>query len=262
MSAVRAAGLLAARSLRQIPRVPADFVVALLVPLFFFVLMSLAYSAAAQIPDFPTGSYKEFIFAQILAITVFTSGNGAGYGLVLEVRNGYLDKLLATPVPRSSILMGRLLAVAGRAAAQAAIVLGAGYFAGIRLVTGVPGMLVLLALAATLAVAWAAVGSFIALTTRSAEATEGFVILFLPLVYVTTGGMPLAFLPEAFRPFVLANPVTYVIEGFRALHLHGWGAADVAGLGVPALALAFAAALGLAAVTVSAATWALRRMDA
>ncbi|HVL47706.1 MAG TPA: ABC transporter permease [Candidatus Thermoplasmatota archaeon] len=256
---------LAARSVRQYPRVPADFVVALLIPLFFFAVTSVTYASVARIPGFPTGDYALFFLPLVIVFAVFTSANGVGYALVLEVKNGYLDKLLALPIPRLAILLGRLLAVAARCMVQVALVLAIGYAFGMRFVTGLPGVAAVLLLAAGLAVAWASIGSFIALTTRSPEATEGMTILFLPLLYLTTGSMPLGLLPDGFRDIVVLNPVTYVIEGIRALLLDGWAAPAVAtlpGLPLPAVPAAALAVVGFGAVTVTAATWALGRMDA
>lgn len=248
-----ATGALFARSVRQIPRVPADVVQALVIPVFLFALNAAQYSAVSRLPGFPAQDYAAFLLPQIMVWTVFMSGNGAAYALVLEVKTGYLDKLILTPTARSAILSGRFLAVALRAALQVLLIVAIGYAVGIRFATGIAGLLLALVPLALLAIAWAGFGAWLALVTRSPEAVEASIVLFIPLTFLTTGAMPLELMPEGFRPFVLANPVTYIVEGVRSL-LMGWDAG--------AYGLAVGAAGAMALVTVSAATWALRRMDA
>jgi ABC-2 type transport system permease protein len=43
-----------------------------------------------------------------------------------------------------------------------------------------------------------------------------------PLLYVTTSQAPINLLPPLFATLARYNPVTYVIEGVRALVLTGW----------------------------------------
>jgi len=247
-----ATGAMFGRSLRQVPRVPADVAQALLIPIILFGLNAAQYAAVTQIPGFPAIEYAAFLLPQIMVWTAFMSANGAGYALVLETKTGYLDKLILTPVPRTALLSGRILAVAVRCAAQVVLIVLLALAVGVRFSAGPVGLLLALVPLALLAIAWAGFLSFLALTTRSPEAVEASVILFIPLTFLTTGAMPLHLLPEAFRPFVLANPVTHILEGVRGL-LMGW---DLQAFGTGVVASA-----GLAAVWVGAAVWALRRMD-
>lgn len=253
MSFATATNELLRKTLRQFPRVPPDIIQALAIPLFLFALFSLQMAAVARLPGFPTGNYAQFLLPQILVFTAFTSANGAGYGLVLEAKSGYLDKLRAMPIPRSSIVLGRILAVGLRAMAQALLVLAVAFPFGIRVAGGLPGVLGILVLAACVAVAWAGVMSALGLLTRSPEAVEASTVLFIPLTYLTTGAMPLALMSPAVQGVVRANPVTYVVEGIRAFSLD-LGSGSV-------LVEAFASGLAMAALGVLLATWAMRRLD-
>ncbi len=253
MSFLTATDELLRKTLRQFPRVPPDIVQALAIPLFLFALFSLQMAAVSRLPGFPTENYAQFLLPQIIVFTAFTSANGAGYGLVLEAKSGYLDKLRAMPIPRASIVLGRLLAVGLRAMAQALLVLAVAFPFGIRVAGGVLGVVGILLLAACVAIAWAGIMSMLGLLTRSPEAVEASTVLFIPLTYLTTGAMPLALMSPAVQGVVRANPVTYVVEGIRAFSLD-------AGLSVVHLE-AFASGLAMALVGVALATWAMRRLD-
>jgi ABC-2 type transport system permease protein len=241
------------KTLRQFPRVPPDIVQALAIPLFLFALFSLQMAAVARLPGFPATSYAAFLLPQILVFTAFTSANGAGYALVLEAKSGYLDKLRAMPIPRASIVLGRILAVGLRACAQGGLVLLVAWPFGIRVATGPLGIVGILLLVAGIAVAWAGCMAALGLATRSPEAVEASSVLFIPLTYLTTGAMPLALMSPVLQRVVLANPVTYVVEGLRALGLGGGAGSTIA--------LAFLASAALALVGASLATWAMRRLD-
>jgi ABC transporter DrrB family efflux protein len=241
------------KTLRQFPRVPPDIVQALAIPLFLFALFSLQMAAVARLPGFPTENYAAFLLPQIIVFTAFTSANGAGYGLVLEAKSGYLDKLRAMPIPRSSIVLGRILAVGLRAMVQGLLVLLVAWPFGIRVATGPLGAVGILLLGAGVAVAWAGIMATLGLLTRSPEAVEASTVLFIPLTYLTTGAMPLELMSPAIQRVVLANPVTYVVEGIRGFNLGGGTATT--------LVLAFVASAAMALVGIALATWAMRRLD-
>lgn len=242
------------KSMRQFPRVPPDIVQAILIPLFFFALLSLQLQAMSRLPGFPTGSYAAFLLPQIIVFTAFTSANGAGYGLVLEVKSGYLDKLRAMPVPRSSLLLGRFLAVGTRALLQSLLIVGVAWIFGIRLAGGLVGLVAILLLAMLVAMSWAAIMGAVGLLTKSPEAVEASTILFLPLTYLTTGTVPLELMDPILQRIVVVNPVTYIIDGMRAFVLGAGGAGTAL--------VAFAAAGGMALAGLALATWAMRRLDA
>lgn len=253
MTFASATGELFRKTLRQFPRVPPDIVQALAIPLFFFAVFSLQFKAIAQLPGFPTASYAAFLLPQILVFTSFTSANGAGYGFVLEAKSGYLDKLRAMPIPRSTIVLGRILAVALRAALQATLVLLLAWPFGLLADATLVGLAGILVLAACVSMTWAALMSALGIVTKSPEAVEASAILFIPLTYLTTGSIPLEFMDPFVQRIVLANPVTWIVEGMRALVLGGGTAFS--------LGIAFGTAALLALLGVSVATWAMRRMD-
>ncbi|MEA3198782.1 MAG: type transport system permease protein [Thermoplasmata archaeon] len=248
-----ATGELFRKTLRQFPRVPPDIIQAILIPLFLFALFSLQMASVARLPGFPTGSYAAFLLPQIITFTAFTSANGAGYALVLEARSGYLDKLRAMPIPRASIVLGRLLAVGLRAALQALLILAIAFPFGIRVGEGLLGVVGILLLAAFLAICWAGLVSTLGLLTRSPEAVEASTVLFIPLVYLTTGAMPLSLMSPGIQRVVAANPVTYIVEAVRAMSLATGDAL--------AILVGFGAAILLALAGVGAATWAMARLD-
>src|SRR5690606_9874135 len=83
----------------------------LLIPLFFLVVNvgQAARIFPAETTDFLAGqSYAAFQVPNSLILAA--SFASAGLYLVEEIEGGYFDKLRATPVSRTALVMGRLLA--------------------------------------------------------------------------------------------------------------------------------------------------------
>ena len=62
-----------------------------------------------------------------------------------------------------------------------------------------------------------------ALRTQNARLVQSLFVIVFPFLYLTTSQAPMHLLPPLFRTLATYNPVTYIIEGVRALVLSGWG---------------------------------------
>jgi len=145
--------------------------------------------------------------------------------LVEEIEGGYFDKLRATPIPRTSIVLGRLIAELAKGLLIAtAIVLLALPF-GITIASGLLGFVLLIALTALWAVVFAGFMQLIALKTRSAAATNSGGLIFFPLLFLTPNFVPRDMLTRPMEIAATLNPVTYVMEALRSLILDdlAWG---------------------------------------
>ena len=169
----------------------------------------------------------------------------------MEITSGYFDNLRTAPIRPGAIILGKLLAVGLRAAVQVALVVAIILAMGGRIATGIGGFFVILLLGAFFGIAWSGIGMTIALLTRNQRATQSAFILFFPFTFITTAQLPLNLLSGGYRTAVLLNPVTYILEAFRALTTNGWDA--------PTLARGFGAAAGVAVLTITAALVAFRK---
>ncbi len=62
-----------------------------------------------------------------------------------------------------------------------------------------------------------------ALRTQNARLVQSLFVIVFPFLYITTSQAPMHLLPPTFQTFATYNPITYIIEGVRALVLSGWG---------------------------------------
>jgi len=240
------------RGLKQSTRPTAALIPSLVMPVFFLVVFSASLSKVAALPGFPVSSYLVFYAPVAILQAVFFSSGDAGIDMVLDISTGYFDKLLITPIHHVAIIVGKLLAVALRSAVQAGMVVIVFLLMGGKIVTGVPGLLVILALSGLFGMAWSGIGMTIALVTKNQRTTQSAFILFFPFTFITTSQLPLSQLSGWYKWGAILNPVTYVLEAFRSLTSTGWNW-HVIGWG-----FATAGLVGL--VTISTATRAFNRI--
>jgi len=242
------------RALREAWRTPEALVPTLLIPLFFLVVN--VGQAGKIFPGDSTGflqgqSYAAFqLPASLLLAASF--GSAAMY-FVEDIEGGYFDKLRAAPVARTSIVLGRLLAEAVKGLGIATVMVLAALPFGVRIATGVGGFLLLVLLTALWAVVYAAFMQLFALRTRNAAATQSGGLVFFPLLFLTPNFVPRDLLTTPMEVAATLNPVTYLMEGMRALILDG-GEWD-------RVAVAFGVAMVLCAVMVALNVRSIRSYD-
>jgi ABC-2 type transport system permease protein len=218
MSAVPHYLALSRRSILTTVRQPTSIIPSLIFPLFFMALSSAAFDRTTQLPGFPeVDSFVQFVIATtILQGTLFGSV-AAGAALATDIERGFFDRLVSSPVSRSSILVGRLAGAATVSFFQALL-----YFA-ITMVFGLEvegGIASILAIALVAGVVSAGTGSFamsMALRTGSAEAVQGSFPLLFVFLFLSSAFFPRELMNGWFEAVATANPLSHLIEANRSL---------------------------------------------
>ena len=212
--------VLAIRALREGIRTPEAIVPTLFIPLFFLVVN---VGQAARI--FP-GSSTDFLHGQGYgafqlpsSMLLAASFGSAALFLIEDIVGGYFDKLRATPIHRSALVLGRLIAEAIKALLIASVIVFLGLAFGITIASGVLGFFLLIFLTAGWAIVYSGFMQIIALKTRSAAATNSAGLVFLPLLFLTPNFVPRNLLTHPMEIAATINPVTYVMEALRSLIL-------------------------------------------
>jgi ABC-2 type transport system permease protein len=212
--------VLGRRALVEAWRSPEALVPTLFIPLFFLVVN---VGQAGKI--FPSAS-TEFLkgqgygaFQLPSSLLLAASFGTAALFLVEDIEDGYFDKLRAAPVARSAIVLGRLVAEAVKGLLIATAIVVLALIFGIHIASGVAGFLLLIAITAAWAVVYVGFMQLIALTTRSAAATNSGGLVFFPLLFLTPNFVPRDMLTRPMEIAASLNPVTYVMEAIRSLIL-------------------------------------------
>jgi ABC-2 type transport system permease protein len=239
------AWVLGQRALREAWRTPEALVPTLFIPLFFLVVN--VGQAGKIFPSESTAFLKGQGYGafQLPASLLLAASFGtAALFLVEDIEGGYFDKLRATPIPRTAIVLGRLIAEVAKGLLIAALIVLLGLVFGITIASGVLGFVLLVGMTALWSAVFVGFMQLIALKTRSAAATNSGGLVFFPLLFLTPNFVPRDMLTRPMEIAASLNPVTYVMEGLRSLILEDleWSAilpafAVVAVLGSLMLAL-------------------------
>jgi ABC-2 type transport system permease protein len=224
------------RSLRQ----PANVIGPLIFPMMLLAVNSGGLRSETHLPGFPTHSFVAFALAVPFIQGALFATINTGTDLARDIQTGFLNRLSLTPMRPYVLLAGQLGGAVTLGLAQAVVYLVVGLVIGVRLASGVPGVLVLLVFAGLVSLAFGALGMWVALKTGSGEAVQSVFPVFFVFLFISSMNIPRNLIQVTwFRDVATVNPVSYLIEGVRSLIIIGWDG--------EALALGFALA-GIVAV--------------
>jgi ABC-2 type transport system permease protein len=242
---------LARRTLRSAVRRPQFLAPLVIMPTLFLAVNTGGLTRTTNLPGFPhVGGFLDFELAGAIVQSLLLGGVMQGIGTALEIEGGFFDRLVAAPIPRVSIVLGRILAGSAIAGAQVLWFLVLGLIFGARVQAGVPGALVVLAIGVLAGTGFAALGVVLALRARNASTVQGIFPLVFVILLVSSAWFPRDLLQAPASWFADYNPLSYIAEGMRDPIISSVSAG-------PTLD-GLAAAGGLAAAFVALSVWALR----
>ncbi len=233
------------RAVRDTIRDPEAVIPGVLIAAFFYAVNvgSLTLLTESEAPGF---DFKAFQLPTAIVFAV--TGVSRASSLVLDIKGGYFDRLLLTPVRRTSLLTGLMAADMSLVLVLSTIVTAMAFLIGVRFETGVAGVLLFLLMAGLWGLAFTGFPYAIALKTGSPAAVNSSFLLFFPFAFLTTSLVPLEALSGWLKAVAVINPMTYLLAGLRSLVSEGWDASALAGafaaiigVGIVAQVLAFAA---------------------
>jgi ABC-2 type transport system permease protein len=236
---------------RNLMREPIWIVMLLIQPMIWLILYGQLFKNVTRLGGFGTTSYVTFLAPAIVVMNSFFGATWSGMGMITDLDRKVVERFLATPASRLSLVLSQIVRSALTAAIQAIIILLVAVPLGVRVHAGAAGWLVVLAAAILVNSAFAGISQAIALLTRR-EATMIAIANFigLPLLFLSSTLLARAQMPYWIRVASRFNPVDWGVKSARAVVLPGtdWGS-----VGLYLLFL-----LVLSAVTAGFATWTFR----
>jgi ABC-2 type transport system permease protein len=208
---------MAGRHLRALWRQPWWIAVSLVQPVIWLLLFGALFKRVVDIPGFHAASYIDFLTPGVVVMTALFAAGWSGMPLIEDIERGVLDRFLASPASRGSLIWGRLAQGALVCAIQSLIIVGLALAVGAKLPGGPGGALLLVVVACLLNVAFAALSCGLALLARREETLIAVMnFLILPLTFLSTGFMQKSLLPAWMRVAADLNPVNWAVEAERA----------------------------------------------
>lgn len=195
----------------------------LIFPLAMAAVYSSQFARATGLPGFPeVDSFLQFILpATILQGIAFNASN-AGTDMATDIETGFFDRLVASPVARQSIFVGRVGGAAAAAGFQAGAHTAIFVVLGVPIASGFAGVAALMLISIALSVGISGFGLAVALRTGSTEATQSMFPLVFVMVFVSSAFFPTELMKGWYQSVAERNPFTLVMDPTRQLVISGW----------------------------------------
>ncbi len=186
-------------------------------PIVYLTLFSPFLQGIADTPGFPADSAIQFFAPGLLIMNVLFGAGFAGFGLIDQLRSGFIERIRVTPVSRLAIVLGLVFRSPIVLLTQSAIlIIIAVLFFGLK-VSGL-GLLILALLMILIGITMASLSFTTALIVRD-EGTLAAVTNFftLPLFLLAGVMLPVTFAPKIIQTIAKYNPFTYAVDAARFL---------------------------------------------
>jgi ABC-2 type transport system permease protein len=164
--------------------------------------------------------YRAYLAPGVMAQAALFISIFFGLAVIWERDVGQLQRLLATPLPRLGIVLGKATGAAIRALAQAVVLLVVIAIARISIHWSVQGVVGAVALLLIGTAAFACLSMILASLVKTRERFMGIgQLVVMPLFFASSALYPLAIMPTWLRVVAHANPLSYEVHGMRGLLL-------------------------------------------
>lgn len=241
---------------------------------FFGLAMSDSFDKLTSLvpnePGVPVVKYITYMGAGIIAMDVLFSSLFGGTTLMFDKKFSLLRETLASPVPRSHIILGVGLSGVTKALFQTFIIIGFGKLVGMEFFKGYTLIETLIAIVGiTLLVAIFTLGFLflsgsIAITVENPEGMQSILTLVsMPIFFVSNALYPIDGFPTILKVLSMFNPLTLLAGGIRYFAL----GTDFSVMGnhyiyTPVdIVVSFVGLIFFALVMLSAAMWRFNKVD-
>jgi ABC-2 type transport system permease protein len=167
-------------------------------------------------------SYLTFMAAGVMALTTLFTSLFGGISLLFDKLWGLMREVLASPTPRSHILIGINLSGMTKSFIQVLIIMVFGILIGVKFFPGYTPFQVLVSILGILlfvgvfSFGFLSMSSTISMRMESPESLQAVItLLSLPLFFVSNALYPAQAFPPFLQAAAMLNPLTYVVTGIR-----------------------------------------------
>ena len=211
---------------------------AMIQPILFWILFGAGLRGSFKAPEWATAgmTYQEYFFPGVAVMILMFTAIFSTISIIEDRKEGFLQGVLVSPIPRTSIVLGKLLGGTILAVLQAVLFIFLGpllniiglapdFETGINLSGLVPLILFLFLLGFSLT----ALGYLIAWPMESTQGFHAIMSVFLMPMWLLSGSFFPAGESGWLTWIIRANPLTYGVTGLRRILTSGPSLPDVPG---------------------------------
>ena len=172
--------------------------------------------------------YRAYLAPGVMAQAAMFIAIFFGLAVIWERDVGQLQRLLAAPLPRTAIVLGKSAGACVRALVQALLLLIVVAVAGIGIRWSVGGVLGALAMLMLGTAAFASLSMLLAAGVKERERFMGVgQLIMMPLFFASSALYPLCVMPGWLHAIARINPLTYEVQGLRQMLVGVGGAGEL-----------------------------------
>jgi ABC-2 type transport system permease protein len=172
--------------------------------------------------------YRAYLAPGVMAQAAMFIAIFFGLAVIWERDVGQLQRLLATPQPRSAIVLGKAAGACVRALVQAVLLLVVLAVADIPVRWSADGVIGTLALLMLGTAAFACMSMLLAAGVKQRERFIGIgQLIMMPLFFASSALYPLRVMPGWLHVIARVNPLTYEVQGLRQMLVGVGGAGEL-----------------------------------
>jgi len=189
----------------------------ILSPLLFWVVIGSGFGTSFRSGESAgQGHYLDYFYPGALVMIVLFTAIFTMMSVIEDRNAGFLLSVLVAPVPRSAIVLGKVLGGTTLSALQGLVFLVFAPLLGIHFTAGAFGLIVLTVFLVSFALT--ALGFAIAWPMDSTQSFHAIINLFLIPLWLLSGALfPLSGASGWIRGVMYVNPLTYGVEALRSL---------------------------------------------
>lgn len=167
-------------------------------------------------------SYVAFLAPGVLAQSVMFISIFYGIQTIWERDLGIVYKFLASPTPRTMLVLGKGLAGSIRGLSQALVVVLLAFALGVRLNVSLSALLGVLVVILLTAILFVSFSTIVAALVKTQDRFMGIgQLLTMPLFFASSAIYPVSLMPGWLQPVAYGNPLTYSVDALRATMVVG-----------------------------------------
>jgi len=205
--------------IRKIRHDPTDLVTRAVQPMLWLLIFGEVF---AHIRAIPTGGkgYLDFMAPGILAQSVLFIAIFSGIAIIWERDLGIVHKFLASPTPRTALVLGKALSAGVRGLSQAIIIYVLALLLGVRMNWNPLALLGVFTIIMLGAAAFSTFSLIIACLVRTRERFMGIgQLLTMPLFFASNAIYPVVIMPAWLQVIARGNPLSYEVDALRSMML-------------------------------------------
>ncbi len=212
--------VLAELEVRKLRHDPSDLLIRGVQPALWLLVFGQVFTRTRAIP---TGnlSYLDFMAPGILAQSVlFVAIFTGGMTLIWERDLGIVQKLLASPVPRVAMVLGKAVGCGVRCLPQIVIIYGLVLLLGVKVNLNFLALLQVLVIVLLGAACFCVFSLIIGCLVKSRERFTGIgQLITMPLFFASNAIYPISLMPKWLQIISHINPLTYQVDALRGTML-------------------------------------------